>query len=114
MVKVRRRLVVQAFMRTLVVEHVAKAIESALLRAKGRCGRIQRIFLERSVHPLVTTVLLWAAWLNAFVDDPSFIQPSESFDSPSSPVPAKGAPLSVLMRAGIPYSRMAASQIALT
>src|SRR5277367_5394921 len=45
---------------------------------------------------------------------PSFIQPSESFDSPSSPVPANGAPLSVLIRAGTPYSRMAASQIART
>src|SRR5271154_4610277 len=40
---------------------------------------------------------------------PSFIQPIESFDSPSSPVPANGAPLSVLIRAGTPYSRMAAS-----
>jgi hypothetical protein len=42
---------------------------------------------------------------------PSFIQPSESFDSPDSPVPASGAPLSVLIHAGTPYSRMAASQI---
>ena len=31
-----------------------------------------------------------------------------------APVPAKGAPLSVLIRAGTPYSRMAASQIART
>jgi single-strand DNA-binding protein len=45
---------------------------------------------------------------------PSFIQPSDSFDSPNSPVPANGAPLSVLIRAGTPYSRMAASQIART
>jgi hypothetical protein len=42
------------------------------------------------------------------------IQPSDSFDSPSSPVPANGAPLPVLIRAGTPYSRMAASQIART
>jgi hypothetical protein len=45
---------------------------------------------------------------------PSFIQPSESFDSPNNPVPANGAPLSVLIRAGTPCSRMAASQIART
>ena len=45
---------------------------------------------------------------------PSFLQPSESFDSPSKPVPANGAPLSVLIRAGTPYSRIAASQIART
>jgi len=40
---------------------------------------------------------------------PSFIQPSESSDGPSSPMPANGAPLSVLIRAGTPYSRTAAS-----
>jgi hypothetical protein len=45
---------------------------------------------------------------------PSFIQPSDSFESPNSPVPANGAPLSVLILAGIPYSRIAASQIART
>jgi hypothetical protein len=43
-----------------------------------------------------------------------FIQPSESFDSPINLVPAKGAPLSVLIRAGTPYSLIAASQIART
>jgi hypothetical protein len=45
---------------------------------------------------------------------PSFIHPSDSFDKPNSPVPANGAPLSVLILVGIPYSRMAASQIART
>jgi hypothetical protein len=34
MVKTYRRLVLQAFMRTLIVEYVAKAVEPALLRAK--------------------------------------------------------------------------------
>ena len=43
-----------------------------------------------------------------------FIQPIESFDSPNSPVPGNGAPLSVVIRAGTPYFRMAASQIART
>jgi hypothetical protein len=33
---------------------------------------------------------------------------------PSKPVPANGAPLSVLILEGIPYSRIAASQTALT
>ena len=45
---------------------------------------------------------------------PIFIHPSESFDRPSKPVPANGAPLSVLILEGIPYSRIAASQTALT
>jgi hypothetical protein len=40
-----------------------------------------------------------------------FIHPSESLDNPKSPVPANGAPLSVLILGGIPYSRIAASQI---
>jgi hypothetical protein len=44
---------------------------------------------------------------------PIFIQPSESFDKPSKPVPANDAPLSVLILEGIPYSRIAASQTAL-
>jgi hypothetical protein len=45
---------------------------------------------------------------------PIFIHPSESFDRPSKPAPANGAPLSVLILKGIPYSRIAASQTALT
>lgn len=32
---------------------------------------------------------------------PNFIHPSESLDSPGKPVPAKDAPLSVMIRAGI-------------
>jgi hypothetical protein len=32
-----------------------------------------------------------------------FIHPSESLDNPKSPVPANGAPLSVLILGGIPY-----------
>jgi hypothetical protein len=42
---------------------------------------------------------------------PSFIQPSESLDSPNRRVPANGAPLSVLILAGIPYSRMAVGML---
>jgi hypothetical protein len=34
---------------------------------------------------------------------PSFIHPSDSFDRPSRPTPANGAPLSVRIRSGTPY-----------
>src|ERR1035441_2963836 len=43
---------------------------------------------------------------------PSFIHPSDNFDRPSRPTPANGAPLSVRIRSGTPYSRIAASQTA--
>ena len=36
---------------------------------------------------------------------PSFIHPIESFDNPNSPVPANGAPLSILILAGIPGTK---------
>ena len=45
---------------------------------------------------------------------PSFIHPSDNFDRPNKPTPANGAPLSVRIRSGTPYSRIAASQTALT
>jgi hypothetical protein len=45
---------------------------------------------------------------------PIFIHPSDNFYNPSEPVPANGAPLSVLILDGNPYSRIAASHIART
>jgi hypothetical protein len=81
-VETRWDLVVQALMRALVIEHVAKVIEAALLCAKGCRGRFRRVFLQRAIHPLVAAILLRAACLDALVQIPSFIQPSESFDSP--------------------------------
>src|ERR1700722_20399211 len=113
-VKTRGNLVVQTLMRALVVKHVAEVIESALLCSKGCRRWFSRVLLQGAMHPLVAAVLLWPTRLNALMHDPSFIHPSESFDSPKSPVPANGAPLSVLILAGMPYSRIAASQIART
>jgi hypothetical protein len=51
-----------------------------------------------------------------FADEDSVFVPDDvaAIVQPSSPVPANGAPLSVLILAGTPYSRMAASQIART
>ena len=67
---------VQALMRALVIEHVAKVIEAALLRAKGRRRRFRRVLLERAMHPLMATVLLRSACLNALMHDPE-LHPAE-------------------------------------
>src|SRR5271163_1207294 len=69
-VETRWDLVVQALMRALVVEHVAKVIEAALLCAKGCRRRLRRVLLQRAMHPLMATVLLRSTCLNALVHDP--------------------------------------------
>jgi hypothetical protein len=55
-VETRWDLIVQAIMRALVVEYVAKVIEAALLCAKRCRRRFRRVLLQRAMHPLVATV----------------------------------------------------------
>ena len=69
-------LVVQALMRALVIEHVAKVIESALLCAKGCRRRFCRVLLQCAMHPLMAAVLLRSACLNALMHDPE-LHPAE-------------------------------------
>jgi len=76
MVETRWDLVVQALMRALVVEHVVKVIEPALLSAKGCRRRFRRVLLQRAMHPLMATVLLRPARLNALMHDPE-LHPAE-------------------------------------
>lgn len=76
MVETRWDLVVQTLMRALVIEYVTKVIETALLCAKGRRSRFRRILLQRSMHPLMATVLLRSACLNALMYD-SELHPAE-------------------------------------
>jgi hypothetical protein len=40
-------------MRALVIEHVAKVIEAALLCAKGCRRRFRRVLLQCAMHPLM-------------------------------------------------------------
>src|ERR1700678_2803832 len=75
-VETRWDLVVQALMRALVVEHVAKVIEAALLCAKGCRRRFRRVLHQRAMHPLMATVLLRSACLNALMYD-SELHPAE-------------------------------------
>jgi hypothetical protein len=69
-VKTGGNLVVQTLMRALVVEHIAKAIEAALLCSKGCRGWFGRVLLQSAMHPLVAAVLLWPTRLNALMHDP--------------------------------------------
>src|ERR1700733_820904 len=55
-IETRWDLVVQALMRALVIEHIAKVIEAALLCTKGCRRRFRRVLLQRAVHPLMATV----------------------------------------------------------
>lgn len=69
-VETRWNLVVQPFVRSLIVEHVAKAIEAALLSTKRCRRRFCSVFLERAMHPLMATILLWPTCLYPLMYDP--------------------------------------------
>ena len=75
-VKTCGNLVVQALVRTLVVEHVSEVIEAALPCAKGCRRWFGRVLLQSAMHPLVAAVLLRSTCLNAFVHDTE-LHPSE-------------------------------------
>src|SRR3984957_8137853 len=85
MVETRWDLGIQALMRALVVEDVAKVVEAALLRAK-RCGRrFRRVLLQRAMHPLVVTVLLRSAGLYPLMYDPELHPADREFGQPHQP-----------------------------
>src|SRR6202012_2677314 len=71
-IETRWDLVVQALMRALVIEHIAKVIEAALLCTKRCRRRFRRVLLQRAVHPLMATVLLRPTCLNALMNNPQF------------------------------------------
>jgi hypothetical protein len=76
MVETRWDLVVQNLMRALVIKHVTKVIEAALLCAKECRRRSRPVLLQSAMHLLMATVLLRAACLNAFMHDPE-LRPAE-------------------------------------
>ena len=84
MIQTRWRLVIQAFMRSFVVEYITKAIKSALLCAKGCRRRIQHILFQRPMHSLVPAILLRPAWLNALVHDPELQHAQDSSPNPEA------------------------------
>src|SRR5436190_7355060 len=53
-------------MRPLLVVARDEGIEARLLLQHIVRGRLGRFALQREVHPLVPTVLLWMAWLDPF------------------------------------------------
>jgi hypothetical protein len=67
LVEACRRRVVDSFVRSFMVEDLSEAIELLLLQPEGQGWRLRRIFLQRAVHSLMTSVLLRSAWLDPFV-----------------------------------------------
>src|SRR6266446_1982585 len=65
----------QAAMRTLLVVLPAEGIERTLLCTQRASGRFGGGGLERTVHPLMATVLLWLTRLNALRHDSKLEQP---------------------------------------
>src|SRR5881628_3883378 len=90
----------------------AETLQGSLLRAPV-LGRGRRHFLlQGAMHALVPPVLLGMSGGDAFRHNPSLIHHTASRDNPASAVEAKGAPLSVRIARGSPYSRNAASKMA--
>ena len=54
----RRRPLLQRLVRTLLVEVLAKRVESLLLFARAQRRRLRRLLRQRAVHPLVSTIVL--------------------------------------------------------
>ncbi len=65
----RRRVVVERFVGSLVVVHVAEPVELPLLRAEVGGRRTSRVLLQRLVHALVRAVLLRARGVDALLRD---------------------------------------------
>ena len=109
-----RGLHAQGLVRTHLVVLLAKAIEGALLRPPVVGGRLAvscfSVRCMRSCRPFCSGCP--AAIRSGTI--PSFIHHTASRDSPAIAREANGAPLSVRIAAGIPYSRNAASKIART
>ena len=51
------------------IEVISEFVEPPLLSAQRRGRRLSGFPFQRSMHPLVPAVLLWATWLNPFVYD---------------------------------------------
>src|SRR6267142_1581187 len=64
-----RRLLVERFMRPVVIVVFAEAIEASLLLPRGRGGRSRGLLLERAVKALMPSVLLRTARINALEFD---------------------------------------------
>src|ERR1035437_2644159 len=70
------RLIVQSLVRPFVVEHLPELIELLLLKPQRERWRLCRVLFESAVHPLMASVLLRPAWLNALMHD-AHLHPSK-------------------------------------
>ena len=102
----RRRLHCQAFMRTHLVVLLAKPVHHPLLLPPIGGRRHRCLLLQRAMHPLVPPVLLRMPGFNPLRHDPQLHPPHrQPRQSRYAPVDANGAPLSVRIASGMPYSR---------
>ena len=63
-------------MRPFFVEELAPTVEATLLNIEVSLRRRSGVLLESQVHPLVTTVLLRLAWVDALVKDAEMNPPN--------------------------------------
>ena len=114
MINTIRGLSSQRFMRTLPVILLQEKIKTVLLASMS--GLWRDIVLESAVHPFMTTVLAGLSRLDPFGADAE-LDPPHHFDNSLTPPmasEAKGAPLSVRIASGRPYSRNTHSNQGLT
>ena len=100
------------FMRPHLVEVFSKAIELPLLCLHAAGRRDRSLLLERTMHPLVSAILLRFPRLDQLGVDPQLdtctcaasagVNHTDSRDSRARAFGANGVPLSVRMRLGIP------------
>nr|WP_265334625.1 hypothetical protein [Delftia tsuruhatensis] len=100
-------------MRAMLVVVLHKGIELHLQCRFVRRRLFAQGMLERAVHPLVATVLLWLALSMRSGLMPSLIHHIARRDRPATPVVANGGPLSLRMRSGSPYCRNTCSKLRL-
>ena len=103
------RLLAQGFMRSILIEVAAEAIEARLLRRERRGRRIGGLGLERAMHALVRPFCCGAPGSMRSRRMPSLTHWSDKRVRPPAPVEAKGGPLSLRMARGRPSSRIARS-----
>src|SRR5207249_3148443 len=85
-----RGLLIESFVRALLVEVLAEAIETVLLFGDRRCCRLRCLGLERAVHALMSAVVLRARRWNVARLDAELEPPYRQARKPASASRAKG------------------------
>ncbi len=92
----------ERFVRALVIEVAAHAIEALTLLAHGRRRWRHALFLQREMKPLMPPILLRVTGVNAIQLNSEFQPPHRQGERRPGPFVAKGDPLSVRTVRGSP------------